>query len=259
MMTALWTSATGMSAQQAYIDVIANNLANVNTTSFKKSQIEFQDLLYQTERIAGSPNSAGTTPVGIQIGLGVRTASVSKVFTQGGLKNTGNALDLAIEGEGFFKVMVADVEMYTRAGAFQINENGVVVTPDGYPLQPEFTIPAEAKNITISPQGEINVLDAAGNVIATANIPLYTFINPAGLDARGRNLYAPTLASGDPVEGEAWVDQVGTIAQGFLEMSNVSVVDEMVNMITGQRAYEMNSKSIQTADAMLQTVAALKR
>lgn len=259
MMRALWTSATGMSSQQAYIDVIANNLANVNTTSFKKSQIEFQDLLYETERIAGSPNAAGTTPVGIQIGLGVRTAAVYKVFTQGALKNTGNALDLAIEGEGFFQVLVNDTELYTRAGAFKINEDGVIVTPDGYPLQPEFTVPAEAKNITISPQGEISVLDGGGNVIANATIPIYTFINPAGLDARGRNLYAQTPASGDPIEGEAGIEQVGTIAQGFLEMANVSVVDEMVNMITGQRAYEMNSKAIQTADAMLQTVAGLKR
>ena len=259
MMRALWTSATGMGAQQTYIDVVANNLANVSTTSFKKSQVEFQDLLYETERIAGANNGNKLSPVGIQIGLGVRTASISKIFTQGDLKNTGNSLDIAIEGDGFFQVLVGDTLMYTRAGSFKIDDEGVIVTPDGYPLQPECVIPAETKNIVISANGELKALDVNGEEIANVQIPLYTFVNPAGLDARGRNLYSQTYASGEATENEPGEENTGTLAQGFLEVSNVSVVDEMVNMITGQRAYEMNSKAIQTADSMLQTVVNLKR
>ncbi|MGL4721979.1 MAG: flagellar basal-body rod protein FlgG [Desulfovibrionaceae bacterium] len=260
MIRAMSTGATGMRAQEQLIDVIANNIANANTVSFKKSAIEFQDLLYDTERLAGSPANVGATPVGIQIGMGVRTAAVYKIFTQGDFQNTGNAWNLAIEGEGFFQVLGTDgTEMYTRAGAFQLNEDGTIVTPDGYPLQPEFSVPEGTKNVVIGPDGTLTATDSEGEIIATTDIRLYTFINPAGLDARGRNLYTPTEASGDPVEGTPGEDNFGTIAQGFLEMSNVSIVEDMVDMIRGQRAYEMNSKVIQTADAMLQTSANLKR
>lgn len=260
MMRSLWTAATGMVAQQLNIDVISNNLANVNTTGFKKSRAEFEDLMYQTMKIAGSATEGDNTiPVGIQVGMGVRPTAVHKFFTQGDYQNTGNPLDLAIEGDGFFQVMVGDQLMYTRAGAFKLNEDGTVVTANGYILQPEFAVPAETKSIAVSETGRVSALDNTGQEIAGADLPLYTFINPAGLDARGRNLYMPTEASGEAVEGVPGTDNVGTISQGFLEMSNVEVVDEMVAMIVGQRAYEMNSKAIQTSDTMLSTAVQLKR
>lgn len=260
MMRSLWTAATGMVAQQLNIDVISNNLANVNTAGFKKSRAEFEDLMYQTMKIAGSATDGDNTiPVGIQVGMGVRPTAVHKFFTQGDFQNTGNALDIAIEGEGFFQVEVGDQLMYTRAGAFKLDQDGTIVTANGYVLQPEFAVPAETKSLSISETGRISALDTNGEEIAGADLPLFTFINPAGLDARGRNLYVPTEASGDAVEGVPGTDNVGTIAQGFLEMSNVEVVDEMVTMIVGQRAYEMNSKAIQTSDSMLQTAVNLKR
>ncbi|WP_035068157.1 flagellar basal-body rod protein FlgG [Nitratidesulfovibrio termitidis] len=260
MMRSLWTAATGMVAQQLNIDVISNNLANVNTTSFKKSRAEFEDLMYQNMRIAGAATEGDNRiPTGIQVGMGVRPTTVHKFFTQGDYSNTGNSLDLAIEGDGFFLVQVNGEDAYTRAGAFKLNQDGVVVTANGYTLQPEFTVPAETKNITVTENGHISALDTNGDALAEADIPLYTFINPAGLEARGRNLYVPSEASGEAVEGVPGEDNVGTIAQGFLEMSNVEVVDEMVNMIVGQRAYEMNSKAIQTSDTMLQTAVQLKR
>ncbi len=262
MMRSLWTGATGMVAQQLNIDVISHNLANVNTIGFKKSRAEFEDLMYQTSKMAGSiTGTAGDQriPTGIQVGLGVRPTAVHKFFSQGDYQNTNNPLDLAIEGDGFFQVEVNGEQLYTRAGAFKLNQDGTVVTANGYVLQPEFTVPTETKNIVVTENGHIAALDANGQELASADIPLYTFINPAGLDARGRNLYSTTEASGDATEGVAGEDNVGTIAQGFLEMSNVEVVDEMVNMIVGQRAYEMNSKSIQTSDQMLQTAVQLKR
>ena len=242
MMRSLWTAATGMTAQQLNIDVISNNLANVNTASFKKSRAEFEDLMYQSMRVAGSAAEGDNQiPVGLQVGMGVRPVAVHKFFEQGDFQNTGNALDVAIEGDGFFQVQVGDQLMYTRAGAFKLNSDGTVVTANGYILQPEFAVPPETRNISISEDGHIAALDADSNELAAADIPLYTFINPAGLDARGRNLYVPTTASGDALEGVPGENNVGTLSQGFLEMSNVEVVDEMVNMIVGQRAYEMNS------------------
>ncbi len=260
MMRSLWTGATGMVAQQMNIDVISNNLANVNTTGFKKSRAEFEDLMYQTMKIAGSiTDGDNRLPVGIQVGMGARPTAVHKFFSQGDFQNTGNALDVAIEGDGFFQVDVNGEMMYTRAGTFKLNQDGTVVTANGYVLQPEFTVPAETKNLSISAQGHIAALDASGAEIASAEIPLYTFINPAGLDSRGRNLYTPTEASGEELEGVPGTDNVGTLAQGFLEMSNVEVVDEMVNMIVGQRAYEVNSKAIQTSDTMLGIAVNLKR
>ncbi len=260
MMRSLWSAATGMIAQQLNIDTISNNLANVNTIGFKKSRAEFEDLIYQTQRIAGSMTQGDIRiPTGIQVGMGVRPTTVHKFFSQGDYQNTSNPLDMAIEGDGFFQVMVGDEECYTRAGAFKLNEDGTIVTANGYVLQPEFTVPAETKHVTITEGGTITCLDNNGEELATADIPLYTFINPPGLEARGRNLYTPTEASGEAVEGEPGVDNTGTIAQGFLEMSNVEVVEEMVNMIVGQRAYEVNSKAIQTSDSMLQIAVQLKR
>lgn len=260
MMRSLWTAATGMVAQQLNIDVISNNLANTNTSGFKKSRAEFEDLMYQTMRIAGSATDGDNRiPVGIQVGMGVRPTAVHKFFTQGDFQNTGNPLDMAIEGEGFFQVLVGDQLMYTRAGAFKLNQDGTLVTANGYPLQPEFTVPPEAKSVAISERGRITALDANGQEIAAGEIPLYSFVNPAGLEAKGRNLYTPTEASGEAREGVPGEENLGTIAQGFLEMSNVEVVDEMVQMIVGQRAYEMNSKAIQTSDNMLQTAVQLKR
>lgn len=260
MMRSLWTAATGMVAQQLNIDIISNNLANTNTAGFKKSRAEFEDLMYNTMKIAGSATDGDSTlPVGIQVGMGVRPTAAHKFFTQGDFQNTGNPLDMAIEGEGFFQVLVGDQLMYTRAGAFKLNQDGTIVTSNGYPLQPEFTVPAETKSIAISETGRISALDANGQEIAAAELATYSFINPAGLDAKGRNLYMPTEASGEAIEGVPGEGNLGTIAQGFLEMSNVEVVDEMVQMIVGQRAYEMNSKSIQTSDNMLQTAVQLKR
>ncbi|GAB7078997.1 flagellar basal-body rod protein FlgG [Megalodesulfovibrio paquesii] len=260
MMRSLWTSATGMIAQQLNIDVISNNLANVNTTGFKKSRAEFEDLLYQDQKIAGTETEAGNRiPTGIQVGMGVRPTTVHKIFSQGDYQNTENALDLAIEGDGFFLVDVNGEDAYTRAGAFKLDNEGTVVTANGYVLQPEFTVPAETVNVVVTQDGTISALDKNGDELATANIPLYTFANPAGLKALGRNLYTETEASGDAVEGTPGENNVGTISQGFLEMSNVEIVDEMVNMIVGQRAYEVNSKSIQTSDSMLQTATNLKR
>ncbi|MDR1490633.1 MAG: flagellar basal-body rod protein FlgG [Desulfovibrio sp.] len=262
MMRSLWTAATGMIAQQLNVDVISHNLANVNTTGFKKSRAEFEDLIYQNLRIAGTVTGADagqTIPTGIQVGMGVRPQTVHKFFSQGDYQNTSNPLDLAIEGDGFFQVVVNGEEVYTRAGAFKLNQDGTVVTANGYVLQPEFAVPQETKNIVVTENGHISALDANGEELAAADIPLYTFINPAGLEARGRNIYTTTEASGDPIEGVPGEDNVGTIAQGFLEMSNVEVVDEMVNMIVAQRAYEMNSKAIQTSDSMLQVAVQLKR
>ena len=188
MMRSLYTGATGMVAQQLNIDVISNNLANVNTTGFKKSRAEFEDLMYQTMKIAGSITEGDNRlPVGIQVGMGVRPTAVHKFFTQGDFQNTGNALDVAVEGDGFFQVDVNGELMYTRAGSFKLNQDGTVVTANGYILQPEFAVPAETKNISISSTGHIAALDSEGQEIAGAEIPLYTFINPAGLDARGQD------------------------------------------------------------------------
>lgn len=261
-MRSLWTAATGMVAQQLNIDVISHNLANVNTTGFKKNRAEFEDLMYQTMKIAGSITGTGgdtRIPTGLQVGMGVRPTTVHKDFSQGDYQNTNNPFDLAIEGEGFFQVMVNGEEAYTRAGAFKPNQDGTLVTANGYILQPEITIPIETKYVVVTENGHLSAMDSNGEALMEADIPLYTFINPAGLDSRGRNLYGTTEASGEAQEGIPGEENVGTIAQGFLEMSNVEVVDEMVNMIVGQRAYEMNSKAIQTSDAMLQTAIQLKR
>jgi flagellar basal-body rod protein FlgG len=261
MIRSLWTAATGMVAQQLNIDVIANNLANVNTTGFKKSRAEFEDLVYQTVQAPGGLTGAGERlPTGMQVGMGVKPTSVHKVFSQGDYQNTGNPLDLAIEGEGFFQVELGDGELaYTRAGGFKLDQDGRVVTTAGYVLQPEFSVPPETQNLVVSGDGHISALSAAGEELAGADVPVYTFINPTGLRSMGKNLYIPTEASGEAEQGVPGQNNVGTIAQGFLEMSNVQIVDEMVNMIVGQRAFEINSKAITTADSMLQIANQMKR
>lgn len=261
MMRALYISATGMEAQQFNIDIISNNLANVNTTGFKKSRGDFQDLLYQTLKAAGASSGTGTQiPSGIQMGSGVRPASVQRIFTAGDFQNTQNSLDLAIEGEGFFQVALAGTVSYTRAGAFKKDNTGRIVTSDGFPLEPAITIPADALNITISANGTVSVLQP-GNLQPTeiGTIQLVRFSNPSGLNSAGRNLFLPTAASGEAITGNPGESGFGTIAQGFLEASNVNIAEELVNMIIGQRAYEINSKAIQTADEMMRTANEVKR
>ncbi len=262
MIRSLWTSATGMQAQALNLDVIANNLANVNTAGFKKSRAEFQDLLYETLRPAGTSSSQDSqVPAGIQIGHGTRPSTVLKIFTQGNMENTDNELDLAIEGDGFFQIILPNGETsYTRDGAFKLDRDGRMVNSDGFALEPEISIPSDAVSISVGMDGTVSVLQAGDSIPSEiGTIELARFVNPAGLISTGRNLYITSEASGDEMTGIPGEDGLGTLAQGFLEMSNVSVVDEMVNMITAQRAYETNSKSIQTADEMLQIANNIKR
>lgn len=262
MIRSLWSAASGMSAQQTNLDVISNNLANVNTTGYKKSRAEFQDLMYQTIKSAGTMNSTNNqTPVGIQIGLGTKVSAIGKIFTQGSFIHTNNQLDVAIEGDGFFQILMPDGDIaYTRDGSFKLDSDGRIVTKDGYPLIPEITVPADAERIDILPDGTVTA-KLPNNAIPQeiGKITLVRFINPAGLEAIGKNLFLETNASGAPIEGNPGIDGFGTLAQGFLEASNVNVVEEMVNMITAHRAYDFNSKAIQTSDAMLQTAVNLKR
>jgi flagellar basal-body rod protein FlgG len=262
MIRSLWTAASGMQAQNINIDVIANNLSNVNTSGFKRSRADFQDLLYENMRSPGMSSSADTqVPTGIQIGHGTRPAATQKIFSQGDFQHTENPLDMAIEGSGFFQITQPNGEVaYTRAGSFKIDSEGRVVTSDGFPMEPEITIPTDTTSISIGSDGIISVLQAGDDQpTEVGTVELARFTNPAGLESIGRNLYLPTGASGDVTTGIAGEDGFGTIAQGYLEMSNVNVVDEMVNMITAQRAYEINSKAIQSADDMLQVANNLKR
>lgn len=260
MIRALYTAATGMEAQQLNIDVISNNLANVNTTGFKRSRADFQDLLYQTLRAPGAASSTETTiPTGIQVGLGSRPAAVQKLFTQGDFQQTGNEMDIVIEGNGFFQItQPGGAIAYTRAGAFKVNANGEIVNSDGYLLEPSVTIPSGTTKITIAQDGTITAT-VGGVPSQIGSISLARFVNPGGLDSIGRNLYLPTVASGDAVTGTPGQDGFGTIAQGFLEASNVNIVEELVGMIIAQRAYEINSKAIQASDEMLQTASNLRR
>jgi flagellar basal-body rod protein FlgG len=260
MIRAMWSAATGMNAQEMVIDVVANNLANVSTTGFKKSRANFEDLFYETYRDKGTATSTGgTVPVGIQVGMGTRPTSVQKIFLQGDFVETKNELDLTIEGDGFFQLMTDDGEVYTRDGSFNKDSNGYIVNSRGERLQPDFAIPADTASVTIAKNGDITCLSSGGDVLATGQIPIYTFTNPAGLTSIGKNEYIPTPSSGDAIQGVAGTQNFGTIAQGYLEMSNVDAIEEMIQMIMGQRAYEMNSKTIHTADAMLQVVSGLSR
>ncbi|MCX7788316.1 MAG: flagellar basal-body rod protein FlgG [Spirochaetes bacterium] len=264
MVRSLWTAASGMNGQQFNIDTIANNLSNVNTTGFKKNRADFEDLLYQTRRVAGTPATEVTlVPTGVQVGHGVKVAATQKVFTQGSLQNTGNVTDLAIEGEGFFRVLLYDGTYgYTRDGAFKIDSNGQFVTSNGYRLMPEIILPEGfiRETLSISQDGRVTVkVPGNDDPITVGQLELYRFINPTGLQAIGENLYKVSAASGDPIQGRPGFDGMGKTIHRFLEMSNVSIVQEMVNMIVAQRAYEFNSKAIQTSDTMLGIAANLKR
>ena len=262
MIRSLWTSATGMQAQELNIDVISNNLANVNTSGFKKSRAEFQDLLYESLRSAGAASSADTTiPTGVQLGHGARPSAVQKMFSQGDFQNTDNELDWAIEGDGFFQIELPGGDTsYSRCGEFKLDADGRIVNADGFLLVPQLTVPTDTVSITVGMDGTVSVIEADDPVPREiGTIQLVRFVNPAGLRSMGKNLFVPTEGSGDEIVGTAGEDGFGTITQGFLERSNVSVVDEMVNMITAQRAYETNSKVIQTADDMLQMANNLKR
>lgn len=262
MIRAMFTAASGMGAQQLNMDVIAHNLANTNTVGFKRSRADFQDMLYQTLRTPGASVSAATElPTGIQIGTGVRSVAVQKVFTSGSLQNTQNELDLAIEGDGFFQVNRPDgTTAYTRAGALKKNSTGGIVTSDGDPILPNITIPANTLKLTIGSDGTVSVLAAGATTTSQIGaIQLARFDNPSGLQALGSNLFLPTNASGNPVTGAPGSPGFGTLAQGFLESSNVNIAEEMVNMIIGQRNYEINAKAVQTADEMLQAANGVKR
>jgi len=253
MLRALYTAASGMEAQQLNIDTIAHNLANVNTGGFKQRRTQFQDLLYQNVRNAGTSNTASTEiPVGLQIGLGTKPVATEMIFTQGDLAATSKAWDMAIEGTGFFQVRMANGELaYTRNGNFHMNREGALVTSDGDLLDPQITIPPDQVGITIGKDGTVSVVQAGQTQPQqVGKIEIALFQNPAGLQAVGKNLFTPTQASGDPITGTPGENGLGTLLSGYLEQSNVSVVEEMVNMIISQRAYEANSKVIRTADEM---------
>ena len=260
MNLSLYSAATGMEAQQLNLNTIANNLANVNTPGFKRSKIEFQDLLYQKPRASGTDSGGGNlVPTGVEVGNGSRVAATSKVFTQGQLTNTGEKLDVAVQGDGFFEVQRPDgTTGYTRDGSFKLNAQGQVVNVDGLPILSGFQpIPPGANSISISEDGQVTVQTSTGS--QSFAITLTRFANPAGLRSLGGNLYEETPASGTPEAGKPGEQGYGRVIQGYVEASNVNIVEEMVNLIVAQRAYEINSKSIQTSDEMLQNVANMKR
>ncbi len=261
MIKSLNTAATGMIAQQNNMDVIANNIANVNTTGFKKGRAEFEDLVYHNLKEPGQASGLNSvTPTGVQTGLGVRTAAVQKDFTMGQSLITKNPLDMQIEGTGFFQVKTPDGEIaYTRDGAFKKDGNGKIVDKNGNSLIPDITIPLTSIALEISPAGDVRCINAqGGEPQALGQIEIANFINPAGLKNVGKNLYLPTAASGQPSQSRPGTNGTGYLQQGEIETSNVNIVDEMVNMITAQRAYETNSKVIQTSDQMMQTAVNIK-
>lgn len=255
MIKALYTSATGMQAHQFLLDVVSNNLANVNTTGYKRVQANFQDLLYDKFVAAGMESSTGLEmPTGLQVGTGVRVVSTNKVFTQGVPQNTGRSLDLSIQGAGFFQITHPDGStVYTRDGTFQLSSNGELVTSEGLKLDPAISIPDDALSIGIGADGTVSVQDSTGATQSSGQITLTNFPNPAGLESMGKNLYRETAASGSPISGTPGQNGIGEIIQGFLESSNVEVVTEMVNIIIAQRAYEISSKAIKASDDMLKT------
>ncbi len=260
MLRALYSAAAGMESQQMNLDVISNNLANVNTTGYKESKLEFQDLLYQTTRAAGSQQGGGNElPGSLQIGQGSIPVSTERIFTQGDLTQTGGNLDIASQGQGFFQVQMPDGTLaYTRDGSFKTNSQGQIVTSDGYPVQGGFQpVPTGTTNITISASGAVTYTTATG--VTSSQIQLANFNNPGGLQAVGQNLFTETEASGTPLLGDPSQNGLGTLQQGYLELSNVSVVQEMVNLILAQRAYEVNSKAVQAADQMMQDSNNLQR
>jgi flagellar basal-body rod protein FlgG len=256
-MRSLWTATTGMSAQELNMDVIANNLANVSTTGFKKSRADFQDLLYQIMKVPGSPTSPDTmSPTGIQVGLGVKPAAVTKVFTEGDIVQTENPLDVAIMGPGFFQVTMPDGNLaYTKAGNLKLDGEGRLTNSDGYPIDPEIVIPEDARQITISENGVVSALLGDDTIsVELGTLDLADFVNEAGLLAIGRNLFRETEASGFAIIGVPGNDGYGTLLQGYVENSNVNLVEEIAYMITSQRAFEINSRVVSTSDEMMQTV-----
>lgn len=262
MIRGLYTAASGMTAQQQDIDVISNNIANVNTTGFKKDRTEFQDLMYQSLNYTAGVTSADTkNPTGIDTGLGVRVAGIQKNFIQGNMTATGNTYDVAIQGNGFFQIELPSGETgYTRNGSFKLNSEGTLVNGLGYEVIPTVTVPEGLINVSVSNDGIISAIDpTTSETVEITQLELIDFINPAGLSPQGNSIYLATDISGDPIAGTAGLDGMGSIQQGMLEGSNVQLVTEMVNLITAQRGYEANSKSIQTTDGMLQTVNQLKR
>jgi len=261
MLRAFSTAATGMAAQQMLVDVIANNLANVNTTGFKRSQVAFQDLLYVKLRETGTEVTSGVTaPSGLEAGSGVQPVSTVKVFTEGELQSTTRPLDLAVSGEGFLQVILPDGSTrYTRDGTLQINAEGKLVTTTGYAIEPAISVPTDSTAVDIGKDGGVNVTDAAGTVSVVGQLQLARFPNPSGLSSEGDNLLAETQASGTPITGIAGENGLGTILAGFLEKSNVQMVTELVNLITAQRAYEINSRAIRAGDDMLQTANSIAR
>ena len=254
MIRSLWISKTGLEAQQTQMDVISNNLANVSTSGFKRARAVFEDLLYQTIRQPGAQSSEQTQlPSGLQLGTGVKPVATERIFTQGNLQQTGNAKDVAIQGNGFFQVLMPDgTTSYTRDGSFQLDSNGQLVTVSGYTVQPAITIPADAQTLTIASDGTVSVTQAGSSApVTVGTLQLAMFVNPAGLQSLGENLYGETAASGTPRSSAPGSNGAGMLNQGYVETSNVNVVEEMVNMIQTQRAYEINSKAIQTSDQML--------
>lgn len=260
MIRSLWIAKTGLDAQQTQLDVISNNLANVNTSGFKRSRAVFEDLLYQTMRQPGANSSQQTNlPTGLQIGTGVRPVATERIFSQGNLQQTSNSLDVAINGQGFIQVQMPDGSTaYTRDGSLHLDNQGQVVTSSGYPILPAITVPTNAQSITIGNDGTVSVTQA-GQAAPTqvGALQLANFINPAGLEARGENLYTETQSSGSPSTNTPGSNGIGTLQQGYVETSNVNVVEELVNMIQTQRAYEINSKAVETSDQMLQRLAQL--
>jgi flagellar basal-body rod protein FlgG len=261
MLRAFSTAATGMTSQQMMVDVISNNLANINTTGFKRSQIDFQDLLYVKLRESGTEVASGIkSPGGLEIGSGVRTAATIKVYTLGELQNTGRNLDIAITGDGFLQVTLPNGDIrYTRDGALQTNANGELVTTTGYAIEPAITIPTGAVSVDIGKDGTVSVTDSAGTTSSVGTIQLARFANPSGLSSEGDNLLAETEASGTATTGTPGENGLGTVQSGFLEKSNVQMVTELVNLITAQRAYEINSRAIKAGDDMLRTANGLVR
>jgi len=260
MIRSLWIAKTGMDAQQTQIDVISNNLANVSTNGFKRSRAVFEDLLYQTLRQPGSQSSQQTqVPTGLQIGTGVKPVATTRIFTQGNLQQTGNSLDVALNGQGFFQVLMPDgTTAYTRDGSFHVDHNGQLVTSNGYVVQPAITIPSTALAVNVAQDGTVSYT-VSGTVTPTTagTLQLANFVNTAGLLAMGQNLYQETAATGSPNTAAPGSNGMGVLNQGYVETSNVNVVEELVNMIQTQRAYEINSKAIQTSDQMLQKLTQL--
>ena len=260
MINSLWISKTGMEAQQMQLDVISNNLANVSTNGFKKAHAVFEDLMYQNLRQVGSTTAEQSTlPTGLQVGLGVRTVATSRSFTQGSLQQTGNNLDVAIQGNGFFQLTMPDgTTGYTRDGSFQLDSQGRMVSSNGLEVQGGIAVPSNATNISVAANGTVTASIPGATAPQTiGTITLASFVNPAGLEPKGQNTFAESAASGQPNAGTAGTNGLGNIMQGFVETSNVNVVQELVNMIQTQRAYEMNSKAIQTSDQMLQKLGQL--